>query len=413
MTTGTLQKGTDPNNGYYYSKSWSGSDDTSVRIAKPPLGKPYTYYTWRRRKDGQLERVLRYHKAVPPRPPKRARSKGEHPYTMSLTEMNNPRITSWYLPWGPIDGVVSGTTGGKILNWVDPWTSNDDIKLIGKLKEAIQGSDFDLSLFLGTGHQTLDLIATSATKIAHAIKNVKRGNITGAIADLVGHGGTGRNPSVRSARKSASSDQTAASNWLELQYGWLPLLNDVHEGAKLLAHQLNTPARQTYRVRRKIEYVPAMNSSGYLVETAKAFSQGQIVARISENPSVVQMSGLLNPENLAWELLPWSFVADWFIPIGDYLAARSFASSLQGTFITTRVHYERAANFLASSPFAGPNYAPWSGGSSYLYKRMQLTRTVSTTLSVPMPTFKPLAKVASWAHAENAIALLTQLFHKR
>lgn len=30
--------------------------------------------------------------------------------------------------------------------------------------------------------------------------------------------------------------------------------------------------------------------------------------------------GLLNPLSVAWELMPLSFVADWFLPIGSYLS---------------------------------------------------------------------------------------------
>lgn len=30
--------------------------------------------------------------------------------------------------------------------------------------------------------------------------------------------------------------------------------------------------------------------------------------------------GLTNPLEVTWELLPFSFVADWFLPIGDYVS---------------------------------------------------------------------------------------------
>jgi hypothetical protein len=38
--------------------------------------------------------------------------------------------------------------------------------------------------------------------------------------------------------------------------------------------------------------------------------------------------GLLNPLSLAWELLPYSFVIDWFLPIGDYLAATTASAGM-------------------------------------------------------------------------------------
>lgn len=36
--------------------------------------------------------------------------------------------------------------------------------------------------------------------------------------------------------------------------------------------------------------------------------------------------GLLNPLEVIWELVPFSFVADWFLPIGDYLSALDASS---------------------------------------------------------------------------------------
>ena len=38
--------------------------------------------------------------------------------------------------------------------------------------------------------------------------------------------------------------------------------------------------------------------------------------------------GLLNPVSLAWELVPWSFVVDWVLPIGSVLSALSAPAGL-------------------------------------------------------------------------------------
>lgn len=39
----------------------------------------------------------------------------------------------------------------------------------------------------------------------------------------------------------------------------------------------------------------------------------------SSSLSTLQQLGVTNPLLLAWELVPYSFIADWFIPVGDYL----------------------------------------------------------------------------------------------
>jgi hypothetical protein len=42
-----------------------------------------------------------------------------------------------------------------------------------------------------------------------------------------------------------------------------------------------------------------------------------------DNPllALFSQTGFTNPINLLWELIPFSFVADWFLPIGSYLEA--------------------------------------------------------------------------------------------
>jgi len=37
----------------------------------------------------------------------------------------------------------------------------------------------------------------------------------------------------------------------------------------------------------------------------------------------LEQFGLANPAALAWELIPFSFVADWFVGVGDYLNAQT------------------------------------------------------------------------------------------
>lgn len=43
----------------------------------------------------------------------------------------------------------------------------------------------------------------------------------------------------------------------------------------------------------------------------------------------LEQFGLANPTAVAWELVPFSFVADWFVGIGDYLAAQTALLGLE------------------------------------------------------------------------------------
>lgn len=43
----------------------------------------------------------------------------------------------------------------------------------------------------------------------------------------------------------------------------------------------------------------------------------------------LEQFGLANPAVVAWELVPFSFVADWFVGVGDYLAAQTALLGLE------------------------------------------------------------------------------------
>lgn len=382
------------------SKVWNGGDDSFSARAKLQLSRP-------------VYRVVYRANLVPTRifddsffndvPPKRAKHE-EHNY---IVEVHTTWDTRCVWPTtGATDALIQATVG--IGSPVSLLNANDQIKLVQKLKEKHQGSDFNLSVFLGEGHQTLKLLADSAIRVSKGLYHLRKGDLTGAARSLLQ--GTGRKPIFPyhgwNKGKGSFFDVNASSlakNWLELQYGWLPLLEDAKGAAELLAHRLNVPLQQTYRcsVKREVRetqgplnIAPGVNVTGSRVKK----SRRSLIARISERPTIPKLLGLLDPAQVAWELLPFSFVADWFIPIGSWLEARGYAQGLTGTFITTNKDEVEA--------FAAPGWpaADYRGLKDHWIK---MQRTISSNLDVPLPAVKPLGQALSWKHCANALALVT------
>lgn len=394
--------------GTYKNKTWSGAD--SPKSAKPPLG-PKRYYTIIDRRGRRVTKWFRN------KPLKRLTKKQPNSYDMSAVTDSQPAgsIVATAIRWS--DGAVLAVdnysnvpptyflSGGwpAYAGSPPPFDANDDIKLIGKLKEQIRGQDFNLGVFLGEGHQTLRLIGDSAIKLARGYRSFKRGDIAGAMKDL------SRSPFGNQVRTKRT---LAGNNWLELQYGWLPLLKDVQEGAKAIAHILNAPFIQRYSasITKKSGKHTWDVGSRIVYSTAVGISRKRIIAMVSEQESVPQLLGLLDPELVAWELVPFSFVADWVAPIGPYLEARAFASRLKGTFVTTST-YRRI--------LSGPIGQDWNMGSYYWkfepafsgteLNSFSMSRVVSTVLNVPMPVVKPVDKILSLGHCLNGLALLSAI----
>jgi hypothetical protein len=385
--------------GFYSTKSWSGADDTAVH-PKLPRSPPFAYYKWVKRGTKWVQEI-HWHKGSPTRPPKRARLRGEHAYSLSLQEYNNATCQWKFLPGTEFQsGTIHSCFGIPTLGGV-AWNANDDLKCINKLREKFVGSDFDASVFLGTAHQSFETIADAAVRIARALALVKKGRVVDAAKAL--------GVSPRKKLRKPVNARDIGSDWLALQYGWLPLLKDVHGAAEYAAFQLSFPFQKTYKARtgRNIPPEYAFNMHGPHPIESVSRMQMQIVARVTEKPSPANLAGLTHPENLAWELLPWSFVVDWFLPIGDWLQARSFAQGLHGTFVTTKVSKRFIFGAICNNDNQFSNLTV-KGASGYKYLSYQLERTISTTLQVPMPAEKPLAQALSVRHCLNAIALLSQ-----
>lgn len=132
----------------------------------------------------------------------------------------------------------------------------------------------------------------------------------------------------------------AAKRYLEYVYGWKPLMQDIHgimELAKqkgdspLLMHSTGKSSQQTQT--RLYRYKDLSNDTTTLTGPCdvNATTRCSLWARIDPNQQGVRslnQLGLLNPAALAWELVPWSFVVDWLLPIGSVLNALSAPAGL-------------------------------------------------------------------------------------
>lgn len=442
MPSGTYAWQVDYPIGFYWSKTWNGSD-------YPSNGNPDIFAkTWERIdreidtaegkrvvKSTYLQRWL-LRKAQPKRV-----TQAEHNYSFTIEHRNDRKVVLKGLNSYPPYAVSSITTTcfkqqyGDGVSFSNRWTGNDTIALQGKLREKIVGSDFDLGVFLGEGQMALKMIGQTATQLSRALTALRRGDIL-AVAKALRVTPPSNADRMRSSILNARSryirenaldrqlanqpigwmpqsqsfrayDRELSARWLELQYGWMPLVSDVHGAAEALAQQLNNPYVQTYRARKRRPLVANFTTTN--IPSAKAynaygFDRGQLVARIKE-VNVPQLNGLIDPSSVLWELTPWSFVADWFIPIGNYLHARGLAQSVTGTFITTLTTIEYfTCNAVALGNFTVIDQPFW-----YRYWKLTGNRTVSTSLSTPPPRIKPLGEILSWKRAANAVALLTQV----
>lgn len=411
--------------GSYRSQTWSGVD----RVMKPvePVNLRRVYYSPEHlgairmvtplsrdsRRDYNGDLIIPFDIPLAPygnrRPKRDSKQNDWHPFQKS-GESSFSGLVNEYNPSGVYTGTYPVTSVAD-SSWhsITPvlLDGNDTIKAQNRVFAKMKGSDFNASIFLAEGHQTLNLIAGTAIKLAKSIHHLRRGDVSGAARSLVA--GTDRRPlrhppgTWKGVRQATVKELGSA--WLELQYGWLPLLSDVHDGAEALAHQITPPFSTSVKtvIRKKHEFNPGKGYGSSAMRVEELFLE--FIA--TEKPSLPAVLGLTNPLSVAWELVPFSFVADWFIPIGDYLAARGAASSLVGSYRMSR----KLSSFLSYSPgFNGYATSVWNGppswGKAFIFERYP----ASSALRPPLPSYKPLEKALSVKHCLNAVALLATSF---
>lgn len=331
------------------------------------------------------------------RPPKRIRTE-EHPYNTTWEKKYETRLR-WKdsgdpnIYWGTLTSCWGGISG----TFSDPWTSNDTIALLGKLRNKVAGSEFNLGVFLAEAPQAIKMIAETATKIDRAYRAARRGNFSRAAAIL-----------TKGSKLPRPKDKVVANNWLELQYGWLPLLQDAEASAQFLAHMHEHPQQSVVRARLRRVYPTSDVKTGSPSNVAplrvERFAIRNIKAILREKDTLA-LSGLTDPLSVVWEKLPYSFVIDWFIPIGNWLQARTLGSALSGTFVVSHKYWTTVDGLKLLSTYGR---TPVSGFDGYYYNRGGFSRTVSTTLEVPVPGLKRLSDVPSWRRMANAVSLLLQ-----
>lgn len=125
---------------------------------------------------------------------------------------------------------------------------------------------------------------------------------------------------------------------------------------------------------------------------ARVTLSGQVVA-VNSTVASLRDYGVINPAAIAWELIPFSFVVDWFIGVGDYLNNYTALSGITWknlsrttTRVGTRVETMRTSwgtigGVYYGSKYHGANIASGSVFSQHNFKFKR--RTVLTSLPVP------------------------------
>lgn len=123
--------------------------------------------------------------------------------------------------------------------------------------------------------------------------------------------------------------QGFSSGWLFYKFFWLPILQDIHSALEAMeAAASKSGAFRASASGTAPMGIPGLQDATCPIVSAQFSGTFEVKVEVAykvSNPLAFSLSqhGLTNPLSLAWELLPLSFVLDWFVSVGSFMSALS------------------------------------------------------------------------------------------
>jgi hypothetical protein len=339
-----------------------------------------------------------------------------------LGEENNVRpISEMYTEWFRYS---SGYNPGVQYNYLFKpleWSQNDEIALIAKMGVKYHQHELNAGNFLVEGHRVWALLKAVILNLSVAIKALVNHDVHRLFVEW---DKSGRN-------KPDQALKTAATGWLALQYGVIPLIGDVKNmGEALAALELNSekPPYELHvsrSIMREVKNVPYIGRfTGYNLLSNATYDDVVMTISIREKVTkryIVQLGqqpdyylfqslGLASPIQALWEVSPYSFLVDWVIAIQKTLEAEQALNEIPMLAVLTSTKKKTWYDGVAFTASANVKFVDFQTNDAV---EEEFSRQRVYDLVVPRPTLRPLKNMLSDKHLSILFALLIQLLKSK
>lgn len=210
--------------------------------------------------------------------------------------------------------------------------------------------------------------------------------------------------------------RAAAASWLEFQWGVRPLMSDISSAYAALRTLLQAPQVQHFSASVSMDFASAKTElqatglywslgdlliQGYhetgVRYTGAVYSRSNVSSSLATELSVAPLDWV----PAAWELLPYSWLADYFFNIGEILSAVVTSQRIRYVYCCENVRYKSTFRLdLTPRPIpkttaiAGVHYTDWRSDPGYtIAEKFRLVRNKIS--SVPIPSLTLHSKLDS------------------
>lgn len=278
------------------------------------------------------------------------------------------------------------------------------ITLLSKLVQEWKNTDANVGVSIAEGKESFGMVYEKLLGLYQASRALRKGNLGGAINHFTHP--VPRKHVKRAAKRLSQGD--ISGSWLALNLGWAPMIQDIYAGLEYADSEGGYGIIRTPWVKGSITCNSAGGNSN-LVHKKKDY-RSRLVCEIRTPPVWYDRLGLTNPALVAWELVPFSFVVDYFLPIGDSIEALTALRIDKGRVMRQdRIHVTAKNPSLPKGSMITPGIWAYDAKRetrhSYRFYRRTLTSVLDqmvfkgASLSIPS-SLKRIANMSALLHQQ-------------
>jgi len=299
-------------------------------------------------------------------------------------------------------GVIEAL-GVPVFSYSDSEAARAELRALSRMVSKVRGHNWAPAVDLAELNQTVELAKSTVLRFARTYRSLTSRDISGAIRHLFGNRSDVTMPKRLKSR-------SVSGQWLEMQYGWLPLMSSIHD-AMQYHRSRERKSEQRFRTRWSQTGSVSWGGSGILDVPGYCYKREQLIWIVQGvRGSELEQLGFTNPAQVLWEKIPFSFVIDWFLPIGTYLDLRNYVHLIVGNQVRSGKTYGKIVGLPTFSTSGNQSYLT---GGGFRYESLSFSRHISPISQSDVPllsTFDPLGLRGK--RIFNAVALAHQLIRR-